>query len=365
MRIGILTFHASCNYGGVLQAFCLQKALSSLGHSVDVVDYRSSHTRLPAFWEGWRPRTASLTHAQRRFRGARIQAATQAAFDAFRMNHMQLSERCDDHESLARVAAGYDAIVVGSDQVWCFDRDSAYFLEWGRDYSGRRISFAPCCVRRQQRADRTPLVAEWLKRMDFMSVRNTFSQEAIHDAIGISPPIVVDPTLLINTTIYETCPGRPRGKFALIYALGAPLPGDIDIFLKKAGEKYGFSEVWWINGDVIHPSPWPQATKHLWAMSPQHWMWLHSNASFVLTDSFHGALFAIKAKTPFVAYYAEEPRASRFVDLAHRYHVGPWIAWDSESALASLTEDIDFEQVHATILAHVSDSFQYLNRALS
>mgnify|MGYP000977622301 FL=1 len=37
-KIGILTFHYSNNYGGVLQALALQKVLQSRGYNVEIIN---------------------------------------------------------------------------------------------------------------------------------------------------------------------------------------------------------------------------------------------------------------------------------------------------------------------------------------
>ena len=38
MKIAILTFHSQLNYGGVLQCWALQEAITKLGHDVKVLD---------------------------------------------------------------------------------------------------------------------------------------------------------------------------------------------------------------------------------------------------------------------------------------------------------------------------------------
>ena len=43
MKLGILTFHSVDNYGAVLQAFALQMYLKTLGHDVEIIDYRPSY----------------------------------------------------------------------------------------------------------------------------------------------------------------------------------------------------------------------------------------------------------------------------------------------------------------------------------
>ena len=42
MKIGILTFHWATNYGAVLQCYALQTYLESLGHKVNVINYKPS-----------------------------------------------------------------------------------------------------------------------------------------------------------------------------------------------------------------------------------------------------------------------------------------------------------------------------------
>lgn len=46
MRIGIITFHASHNYGSMLQAWALQTYLEKQGHQVEIVNYRSNIQRI-------------------------------------------------------------------------------------------------------------------------------------------------------------------------------------------------------------------------------------------------------------------------------------------------------------------------------
>ena len=41
LEIGIITFHASHNYGSMLQAYALQSTLQGLGADVTIINYRS------------------------------------------------------------------------------------------------------------------------------------------------------------------------------------------------------------------------------------------------------------------------------------------------------------------------------------
>ena len=50
MKVGILTFHHSDNFGAVLQAFALQSLLSSWGHDVVVLNQAAKPAELGPKW---------------------------------------------------------------------------------------------------------------------------------------------------------------------------------------------------------------------------------------------------------------------------------------------------------------------------
>lgn len=42
MKVGILTFHASHNYGSMLQAYALQQTVLKLGHECEIINLRTA-----------------------------------------------------------------------------------------------------------------------------------------------------------------------------------------------------------------------------------------------------------------------------------------------------------------------------------
>ena len=41
MKIGIITYHASHNYGSMLQAWAMQRYCEKMGHWAEIINYRS------------------------------------------------------------------------------------------------------------------------------------------------------------------------------------------------------------------------------------------------------------------------------------------------------------------------------------
>lgn len=112
-------------------------------------------------------------------------------------------------------------------------------------------------------------------------------------------------------------------------------------------------------------APW--ADIKIWEAGPAEWLYLIANAQFVYTDSFHGAIFALKHRRPFVVYYAEEWRSPRLMDLAQRYRLGGSVANDHASLEKCLSSGTfgDHEESFRLIAQHVADSMEYLRNALS
>ena len=44
MRTGLITFHFAHHYGAQLQALATMRAIQSLGHDCEIIDYRLPHT---------------------------------------------------------------------------------------------------------------------------------------------------------------------------------------------------------------------------------------------------------------------------------------------------------------------------------
>ena len=127
LQVGLVTFHYTTNYGGVLQAFALTKLLENLGVEVSIVDYRPVRA-LRVY--------AKQLFVNKAFGQGFLKYLKFARFIALNLNLS--SYRCYNRKKLARVCASYNAFIVGSDEVWKTKSfrgfDPTYFL----DFAGNR-----------------------------------------------------------------------------------------------------------------------------------------------------------------------------------------------------------------------------------
>lgn len=110
-----------------------------------------------------------------------------------------------------------------------------------------------------------------------------------------------------------------EGNYILAYILGADINGGNSEALEIIKKHTRIEKVVAIVLTENAPKVLNWATKTFYNTSLIEWLVLFKNASFVYTDSFHGVMFSLKYNRPFVTYYKEKDRASRFLDLEQRF----------------------------------------------
>lgn len=369
MKAGIITFSYVCNYGALLQCLALYRTLRNLGIEADVIQYvPEKFRRHPPWWKGWGIKKGQVfQNIPKKWIAARHSSGMQQAFDAFRANHFTFSQPCSSPATITAAVSGYDALITGSDQVWHFAQNPAFFLEWGAPYNGKRISYAPCCGHIKQPQDRTEQIREWLSRFDHISVRNDFSKAIIEKVVERSVPVVADPTLLTDLSDVMNKVELPCSDYILMYTLGKEITGGHKKAIQAIRKKVGNIPVVAVIPSAHQPHLAPWADIKIWEAGPAEWLYLIAKAKFVYTDSFHGAIFALKNNRPFIVYYAEEWRSPRMTDLARRYQLGGSVAHDVDSLgkCISASSFGDYKESFRLIDQHVAESMDYLRNALA
>lgn len=211
MKIGILTFHRAINYGAVLQCYALKETLSSLGHDVYVIDYRqpyveendrhrfTTNERI-RFLLGFHLRSFLNYNKEKKKRCAR-----QLRFDHFLNAYFKTTEPC----GLASIPKDFDAIVVGSDQVWnskiCNGIDPVYWGAFERRPETKLISYAASTTLADLTKHWGNGIPERMMSFDKVSVREKDIADFINSKQILSEPAlqVLDPSLLADAAIWD------------------------------------------------------------------------------------------------------------------------------------------------------------------
>lgn len=222
MKIGILTFHASLNFGSALQAFALQEYLRGRGHDVQIIDYRNlAQRRLYPAAVSMNSRYNAKQSLRRLLAGwdeiGFIRRERQA-FGRFMEDNMRLTgERFPDEGSLRKYDwSSFDMLVSGSDQIWnpsAAEFSTAYFLDFAS--SVRKVAYAPSSGPSRSASMPDGLAARirpLLSEYEALSVRERSTSEFLTG--GDSIPVMPDPVLLHDADFYRDMAEKHAGGMA-------------------------------------------------------------------------------------------------------------------------------------------------------
>ena len=300
-RIGILTFHKCINYGSYWQARCLAEGLRARGHEVELLDHDCQCIRRAELRCAFQPKLPERT--PRRELG---DYAEKSRRFAKAIAKLPLSRRFSLHEPAQ--AAEYDAIVIGSDEVWNFRHPwygskPIFFGDGLR--TGRLISYAASFGNHSAWSGIHPAWARKLARFSAISVRDENSRHLVRSGTDREPALVLDPCLQFATTI----PGHrvpQQQPFVLVYGYRFPswLKARVRSWAARRGLKLlsvGYSNDF--------------ADEQRIAAGPADFARLMASAEAVVTNFFHGCIFALLNGKPW-ASAPSEYRSIKIPDLA-------------------------------------------------
>lgn len=370
-KIGILTFHYGANFGGVLQAYALQQALIGLGYSATIINICPRFYRYKILRRILLPRIKhfSLNKLKEIIIHLRFGYKSLSIFDDFRKEHL-IQTKPVSLEKLPLYTNNFNAIIVGSDQIWNESQHkfNTFFLNWDTiEYKGLKISYAACCGKNTFKQNNRKHLCNALKDFNYISVRDQETVNFVHNLIEESPPIVADPTLLHDFNEFSF--GSPSSeKYILTYILGNEIKGGNSKALEFIKNKYNKMQVFTISAPTLNPQVYSWADdKVFYNISPKEWVQMIKNASFFFTDSFHGTLFALKYHVPFISYHNDIKRSSRFLYLRDKYHLKNIVSSvdDIQQLNHTNTENLDFKYCDTVIAQQKEDGLLFLKTALN
>ena len=219
-----------------------------------------------------------------------------------------------------------------------------------------KCSYAASIGVKLQNDEERSLYKKLLNNYKFIYVREEQAKYEL-ESIGIKSEVTLDPTLLLNKNEWLKLSQRPskyknRNKYLLIYVI-IETPSIFKL-AKKIAQKSKL-EVVYINEMVFNK----KGIINLKCISPNEWLWLFSNANFIITNSFHGTVFS----TIFEKQFVVEPLPvktnvnSRIYDFLNLIKLSNRIV---ESQNYSIDENINYNFVDREIKEKRKMSFKAL-----
>lgn len=365
MKITILTLPLHVNYGGILQCYALQTVLERMGHEVQVL----TKPRYGRFYYVIYLFTVCKHLFKYFVLGKKI-----AIFKTSRQIINQYTDRFI-HQYIrfyikrtwtSKIASHFDAIVVGSDQVWrpgFIKPIEAAFLSFLDDTNIKRISYAAsfgvnyCEYAEKKRK----ICSSLLKKFDAVSVRESSGIQLCQKYFDAKAVQVLDPTLLLSADDYRALikqsKTQPSQGNMMVYILDKT--EEKENIVNRIAEEKGLLPFWMSNDFDDNSLSLEQRIK----MPVEQWLRSFDDAEFVLTDSFHGCVFSIIFRKQFLAIGNKERGLSRFNSLLTLFSLQDRLILSPNEYKEDLAS-IDYDQLQAQLQLLQNQSLSFLKANL-
>ena len=312
-KIGILTINDYENYGNRLQNYATQEVLKSLGFAVETVinnttypDRRSTVTKIERKIHNLKKMTLKEIYEKINFKLSNqvalrdIEPYRDKKREAFKnftaLNIVETDYTITDNNIPEGLSNKFDYFVTWSDQVWnpIYRHGSPLdFLTFAQ--KKQRIAYSPSFGISEIPAEYVGKYKTWLSEMSRLSVREEVGAEIIKDLTGRDAIVLIDPTLMLTRekwlSVSKKAANKPELRYLLTYFLGRISDENKSriITIAKA------NDLQIVNlADV--------KDKEAYSAGPSEFIdYIHS-ASVLCTDSFHGVIFSVLMKTPFIVF---------------------------------------------------------------
>lgn len=349
-KVGILSFYFADNYGAVLQCFALRKVINKKeNYLAEIIPYIPKTYCAAHYW------TDDVTYHK--------YIQKRRLFKNFLEKNLGL-----DKEVCSIVnGRGFDIVCVGSDQVWnkaCMNTNE-YFLP-NLEKNIKKISYAASLgLPRDSKELDKRAIKKYVSLFQDVSVREYEHIELIENLTKKKCFCVLDPTLLLAAEDYEEIISKENLRdvpflffFWLIQNDGKER--EAIEFANKVARKYKLK--------IVHNyinAPEYMFTNDMGCMyfeGVENFLWYMKNADFVITNSYHGTIFAIQFQRPFYTFVFQNVR-SRIDTLIKKLGIQNRVI-ETDLEFSKIDKKMNYFDINQKLKKHRKWSFDYLDTAL-
>lgn len=323
--MGVITFHSANNYGAVLQAWALQKVLKDMGMDSGIINYH------PAIIDGLYDPMKLKKGIPRQIKRITLYFRNRSSLVRYKKFRLFLKERFNllgdyiTYEELSSADLDLDFYIVGSDQVWNPTHiggfNPAYFLDFAKP-GKKKISYAASIGTEYIDHRYKEKVKGSLSSFASISIRERSSKEAVEQLVDKPIEVVLDPTLLLNREDYDEIKVKSNIKEPYILVYSIEKNASLISFANKISKSLGLP--------IIQRRPGNDLINQLepfYTADAGEFLGLVESAEYIITNSFHGTVFAVLYKKPFVSMLHSDT-GSRTADLLEELGLSNHILYD-------------------------------------
>ena len=366
-HFGIVSYNIYCNftnYGSALQSWALYTAIRKLGqgrYEPILVDYCPDILLdvdpLNPFKKMW-----DKDEESRRM--------CELSMPAIRENYYKFDRFY--HERFVRTKAKYisqnfeevskneniEKFVCGSDTIFCPDEfgfDDGYYANYS-NMKGNSVAYAASFGDPHFTEKSYQLLNKRLQNFKALGLREQQMLPYVTEHTSVPVQKVLDPTLLLTASDYDTITEKriEPEKYLLLYARR------YNPVMTKYAEKIAKENGWKIIDISLRATNVERGHRMFYEAGVEEFLSLVSNAEYVVTNSFHGMIFSVQYRRPFVIF-SREQCDTKIEELLTLFGLSDRMLIDG---MESFCPEIDYDSVHKNIANARTRSIQFLKMAL-
>lgn len=356
MKIGVLALQLRYNFGGILQAYALQKTLNDMGHNAVHID-QCKYVSLGPWYKKY---PIYLKRAIRKHLGSEdiVVRADVAINNASKIISTHTEPFIEKHirriftRGFSNLRKGdFDAFIVGSDQVWrpkyFFSKIENAYLDFAKEWNIKRIAYAASFGTEEWEytEEQTRNCSTLLKKFNAVSVRESSAVKLCSEKLWVDAQHVLDPTMLLSKEDYIKLFGNAGtdqsdgNLFCYILDENTEKATIIDKVAKEEG-----LTPFHVNSKYDDPSA---PIEERIQQPVEKWLRAFYDAEFVITDSFHACVFSIIFNKPFIVYGNKERGFARFESLLKLFGLEERLVCSPDEINKAFNTPIDWKKVNS------------------
>lgn len=361
-KVAILTLPLHINFGGNLQAFALFTVLKDLGYDVDLLNIQNEKTKLFGFFLNVCKQFVKSYLLFKPVSYLFLEKEKELIYknhSDFISKYLKKSNIIYDKQSFKSVVAEerYGAVIVGSDQVWRKDyvkNIETYFLNDVENLETKKIAYAASFGVEEWQFNfaETSRLKNLIHQFKYISVREDTAVRLCKDNLDIDVEHVLDPTLLLEKNTYKKLLSNKKSEnYGKVFAYILDENEEKISFVNKVSElllKKNFSIKIKENKDRVFINN----INEYCVPDIEDWLKAFDDASFIITDSFHGVAFSIIFNKPFIAIVNNKRGSTRFNSMLNLFDLNERAfkdTWSEAEITQAVFSEIDYHKINKKI----------------
>jgi hypothetical protein len=363
-KFAIVTWYRNGNYGGTLQAYALQKTLEFMGFDSEFINFCPEQKRVSYRIVRFLKDVIIFCYKPKLYK-------SREKIYKFIHDNLKVSQPYYSYSQLSDNAEGrYWAAICGSDQIWAPVGGKVEPLNYLTFINeGKRIAYAPSIGYNRISEQSKDTFKKFVNGIRFLSIREKQGAEIIKENTGRNAQVVLDPSLLLTKEQWEKEIKRTQTKgfsynkeYIFCYFIGRN--SEYARYAYKLSRYTGYPIV------TLDSKRSILRGVEIVIADPFDFLQFINNATYVLTDSFHGTAFSIifeKQFGVFKRFKDNDPicQNSRIYNILEKTQLENRLITMNTPLSSFIEEKIDYHLVNDLLENEREKSLEYLKEAIS